>query len=314
MTISAEKILPEPSLTEVADGVFAYLQPDGGWCVSNAGLVVSDGVAALVDTAATEARTRLLREHVTADGRPAPAVLVNTHSHGDHTFGNHLFPEATIFAHAHARNEMDRAGLHLTELWPGVVWGDVRVALPQVTYRDPVTVHVGGLAVELVPVGPAHTTNDTVVWVPERGVLFTGDIVMSGVTPFCPLGSIAGSLRAVDELRRFGATTLVTGHGPVGGPEILDVAERYLRWVRDLAREGVAAGSTPLEVARAADLGPFAELKEPERLVPNLHRAFAEERSTALGEELDIVAMAREMGVIFQEMVTYKGEPLSCCA
>lgn len=314
MAPSRRTIADEPVLREVADGVFAYVQPDGGWCVNNAGLITSGEVSALVDTTATEARSRRLREQVLARGRRAPAMLVNTHSHGDHTFGNYLFPEATVYAHTEARREMQQAGLHLTELWPDVVWGDIEVALPQVTYQSGMTLHVGELAVELLHPGPAHTVNDTVVWVPERRVLFTGDIVMSGVTPFCPLGSITGTLKAIGQLRGLDPVVVVTGHGPVAGPEVLDVAEEYLRWVQDLARQGLRAGLAPKDVAREADLGAFAELLEPARLIPNLHRAYAEERNAAHGEVLDIGAMIKEMGTVFQEMVAYNGGPLACHA
>lgn len=304
----------EPVLDEVADGVFAYIQPDGGWCVNNAGVLASDGAVALVDTAATETRARRLREQVLATTGKAPFAVVNTHSHGDHVFGNFVFDEATVFAHQETRREIDLAGLHLTELWPGVEWGAIELSLPTVTYDEGLTLHVGGLRAELIHIGLAHSTNDTVVWVPERKVLFTGDIVMSGVTPFCPLGSISGSLRAIEQLRELGATTVVTGHGPVGGPEVFDGTEQYLRWVKELAAQGVAAGLTPAEVAREADLGPFAEFLETERLVPNLHRAFAEERFAAHGDSLDMARIIKEMGVIFGEMIEYNGGPLSCHA
>lgn len=304
----------DPTLDEIADGVFAYVQPDGGWCVNNAGMLASGDEVALVDTVATEARARRLREHVLATATRPPSVIVNTHSHGDHTFGNFVFDEATVFAHHETRREMAQTGLHLTELWPDVDWGQLELSLPTATYRDALTLHIGSLRVELIHVGTAHSTNDTVVWLPESKVLFTGDIVMSGVSPFCPLGSITGSLSAIEQFRQLGVTTIVAGHGPVGGPEILDVNERYLRWVQQLAKDGVRAGLTPSEVAREADLGPFAELLEPERLVANLHRAFAEERSLVHGESLDVARMIDEMGTIFTEMVEYNGGPLSCHA
>ncbi|WP_211323093.1 MBL fold metallo-hydrolase [Amycolatopsis palatopharyngis] len=304
----------EPVLEEVADGVFAYVQPDGGWCVNNAGVLVSGKAVALVDTAATEARALRLRKHVLAETGRSPFVVVNTHSHGDHTFGNFVFEQATVFAHQETRREIDQAGLHLTELWPDVEWGNIQLSLPTVTYENGVTLYVGDLRAELIHIGLAHSTNDTVVWVPERKVLFTGDIVMSGVTPFCPLGSVAGSLRAIQQLRELGPTTVVTGHGPVGGPEIFDRTEQYLRWVQVLAKDGVAAGLAPAEVAREADLGQFAELLETERLVPNLHRAFAEERFATHGDSLDMARIIKEMGAIFGEMVEYNGGPLSCHA
>jgi cyclase len=299
----------DATLAEVADGVYAFVQPDGGWCLNNAGLVVGDGGGGvLVDTAATEARARRLREEVLRVTAVPPRTLVNTHFHGDHTFGNHLFPEAVVVAHERTRLDMAAAGLHLTSLWPEVCWGDIELTLPEITYRDALTLHAGGVRVELLHLGPAaHTTNDTAVWLPEQRVLFTGDVVMSGVTPFCVMGSVSGSLAALDRMRRLGPLVVVPGHGPVGGPELLDADEAYFRWLRDLARTGVADGASPLELARAAGPGPFAGLLDAERLVPNLHRAYAEEQGAAPGERLDVPAL-------FQEMTEYHGGLPACGA
>ncbi|APU42558.1 MBL fold metallo-hydrolase [Streptomyces sp. NPDC056254] len=301
-------------LGEVADGVFAYVQPDGSWCVNNAGLIVSGGRSVLVDTAATEARARSLRSAVVAQGRPVPYAVVNTHSHGDHTFGNFVFPEAVVHAHHETRREMAAAGLHLTGLWPEVEWGALEVVLPEVTYRDELTLHVGSVTARLIHLEVAHSTNDTAVWVPERRVLFTGDVVMSGVTPFLPMGSVAGSLRAVARMRALDPAVVVAGHGVVGGIEVLDTTEAYLRWLQELARQGVSAGLTAPEVAREADLGPFAGLLDPERIVPNLYRAFAEERGRAHGGALDMAAVIAEMDTVFEEMAAYRGAPLACHA
>ncbi|MEG8280475.1 MBL fold metallo-hydrolase [Streptomyces sp. AHA2] len=296
-------------LTEVADGVHAFVQPDGGWCLNNAGLVAGDdGRGVLVDTAATEARARRLREEVLRVAGTPPRTLVNTHFHGDHTFGNHLFPEAVVVAHEKTRSDMAAAGLHLTSLWPDVCWGDIQLALPEVTFRDTLTLHAGGVRVELLHMGPAaHTTNDTAVWLPEQRVLFTGDLVMSGVTPFCLMGSVGGSLDALERMRRLDPLVIVPGHGPVGGAEVLDADEAYFHWLRDLARQGVADGASPLELARAAGPGPFGGLLDAERLVPNLHRAYAEERGAAPGEALDVPAL-------FREMTAYHGGLPTCRA
>ena len=106
------------------------------------------------------------------------------------------------------------------------------------TFADTLTLHAGELEVQLIYVGPAHTTNDVVAWIPSRGILFAGDVVMSGVTPFCLQGSISGSLAAVERLRALDANTVVAGHGPVGGPEILDGTESYLRWLSGVAKAG----------------------------------------------------------------------------
>jgi len=286
-------------MAEVSDSVFAYVQPDGGWCVNNAGLVVGGTTAAVIDTVATEQRARRLCEEVTRYAPVPPRMLVNTHHHGDHTFGNWLFgPDITVVAHDLARAEMARSGLALRAVWPDVDWGETHLALPSITFTDRLTLHLGEVELQLIHVGPAHTTNDVVVWLGDRGVLFAGDVVLSGCTPFVHMGSLEGSLRAVARLRALRPRTIVCGHGPVCGPEVLDTTERYLRWVRDLARAGSAAGLSPLETALEADLGEFGALRDPERLVANLARAYRELHGTeALGAHLPSAPAFRDMAI-----------------
>ncbi|MFD3514393.1 MBL fold metallo-hydrolase [Streptomyces sp. NPDC058657] len=295
-------------VTEVADGVHAYVQHRGGWCLNNAGILTDAGHSALVDTAATEDRARALRRTALALCPLPPRAVVNTHFHGDHTYGNFVFPEALTIGHARTRTMTRAAGLHMASLWPDVRWGDIEVAPPQLTFEDRTTLHIGALRAELIHIGPAaHTTDDTIVWLPEQRVLFTGDLAMNGVTPFCAMGSVTGSLRALQRLRALGATTVVPGHGPVGGPEILDANAAYLRWVQQLAEEGTSSGTEPLVLARATRPGPYAGLLDPERLLPNLHRAYAEARGLPEGAPLDIPAL-------FREMTEYHGGPPRCLA
>ncbi|MFC1437651.1 MBL fold metallo-hydrolase [Streptacidiphilus sp. N1-10] len=307
----AEADRPEPAhprLEEVAEGVFAHIQPDGGWCLNNAGILVDEGRAALVDTAATERRTLLLRQALATVAPQEPEVLVNTHHHSDHTFGNSLFgPGTTVVAHERTRQESAEAGLGLQGLWPGVDWGAVSVRLPALTFRDTLTLHLGGLRVELIHVGPAHTTNDTVVWIPDRGVLFTGDVVMSGVTPYALMGSVEGSLRALDQLAELHPRVVVPGHGAVGGPGLIAANRAYFAWIQQLDTEARAAGLTPLQAAKDADLGGFADLLDPERLVSNLHRARLEAEGGVPGAPIDILGS-------FREMVEYHGGLPTCHA
>ncbi|MET9390150.1 MBL fold metallo-hydrolase [Streptomyces sp. NPDC006624] len=284
------------ALRELAEGVHVHEQLPGGWCLNNAGLITAGGRAVLIDTAATRARAQRLRQAVERVVPSGPDAVVNTHFHGDHTFGNDQFtPRATVIAHEQTRSDMAEAGLALCGIWPDVDWGDPQLTLPDTTFVDRLTLRLGELTVELSQVGPAHTASDVVAWVPRRGVLFTGDVAWSGVTPYVLMGSVEGSLRALAELRRLGPRVVVPGHGPAGGPEVLDATEAYLRRLRELAREGRRAGRSVLETARSADLGPFAALVDAERLVGNLHRAYAELDGLAPGERIDVAASLKEM-------------------
>jgi cyclase len=292
---------PDPTVTaghlvEVGDGVVAWMQPDGTWWLNNAGAVTGPDGTLVVDTCATEARTRRFLDALAeaTDGAPL-RYAVNTHEHGDHTYGNSLLPEDTVLIGHPAMREhllrdplLDRGAVH----WAPVPdWGGVTRRVPAVTVGSELTLYLGGRRIDVIhPDGPAHTSGDLVVWLPEERVLFAGDLLFVGLTPLVFGGSVEGALRSLEWLAAFGPDTVVPGHGPVTSaaelPAVLADHERYYRFVLGLASAGRSEGIGPLEVARSADLGPFADWPDAERLVLNLHRAYAE----ADGVPLNMVA------------------------
>lgn len=283
--------VPDPYLQKITDRVHAYIQPDGGWCLNNAGIVVGDEQVLLVDTTATVARTIALRDAVASlTGAPVRA-LVNTHHHGDHTHGNFVFADtARIFGHELCPDEIRAQGNLLEQLWPAVEWGEIELAVPTETFDDDVTLDIDGIEARLVHIPAAHTTNDTVVWLPAQRVLFSGDLIFAGGTPFVLMGSLSGSLAALGMLRALDPSVIVPGHGPVTDTSAIDEAERYLTWLTRTAADAHARGLSPLEAAREADLSEFAHLHNPERLPGNLHRAYAEIDGAAPGAALNLGA------------------------
>jgi cyclase len=303
--------LDPPRVQEVSDGVFAYIQPDGTWFINNTGFLVGTAGVTSVDACSTERRTRAYLEAI-AETSPQPVrTLINTHHHGDHTHGNYLFGGATIVAHDRCRDEVLAASLpYFPGVFQDVDWGDIKVTPPFLTYSDKVTLYSDDLRCEVRYVGmPAHTTNDSVVWLPERSVLFTGDLIFNGGTPFMLMGSITGAIDVLEQvIKPLDPRTIVPGHGEVCGPEAIDDVLGYLRFVLDLARRGKDAGLSPLETARDTDLGQYAGLSDRERIVGNLHRAYADLGDGEQGEKLNFAA------ALF-DMVAYNGgKPLSCLA
>jgi cyclase len=300
-------------LEEVADGLFAYIQSDGSWMINNTGfLVARDGVTA-IDACSTERRTRAFLDTVGGVTRRPVRTLVNTHHHPDHTAGNGLFTGATIVAHDNAREQMRAMGVpHNSGIWQDIEYGELRLALPFLTFADRLTLWADELRCELLYAGQAaHTTNDIVVWIPERSVLFAGDLLFNGGTPFLLSGSVLGAIDVLEQfVRPLGARTIVPGHGPVTGPAVIDEVLGYLYFVKDVAERARAAGLTPLDAARETDLGRYAEWTDTERIVGNLHRAYA-----------DLAGAAEQRGGpvngpnALADMVAYNGgRPLTCLA
>jgi cyclase len=298
-------------ITEVSEGVYAYLQPDGSWYINNTGFLTGGSGVISIDAASTERRTRAYLDAITTVTSKPIRTLVNTHHHGDHTHGNYLMSGATIIGH-----EQCRVGIQGTPMppppgiWSEVDWGHLEPAPPFLTYTEGVTLWSDDLRCDVRYVGtPAHTTNDSIIYIPERSVVFTGDLLFNGGTPFALQGSVSGWIEVLETvLRPLGARTLVPGHGPVCGPEVIDDMLAYLRFVQQLAREAKAAGLLPLEAARAADLREFKDLLDSERIVGNLHRAYLELDGAERGAPVDLIRA-------LSDMVAYNGgRPLSCHA
>jgi len=309
MSGDAAEILDPATTVEVADGVFAFVQPDGSWWINNAGFVAGTDDVVAVDASSTQRRTRALLDAIAATTSAPVRTLVNTHHHGDHTNGNCLFTDAVVLGHRNCRAGVLAQSIGgLEPIFGEVDWGELTIRAPQAVFDDRLDLYVGERPIELRYAGtPAHTTGDVVAWLPEERVLFAGDLVFNGGTPFVLMGSVDGALDALDVLRRLDAATIVPGHGPVCGPEAIDTVESYLRFVQQLAADAVAAGVSVLEAARQTDLGDFAGLHDAERIVGNLHRAMAELTGTPRGGQIDIIAA-------FQDMLTYNGGPLRCLA
>jgi cyclase len=305
--------LPPPELVEVTPGVFAYIQPDGSWMINNTGVIADPGGAyVLVDTTSTEARNRALLEAVEKISPDAPRALVNTHHHGDHTFGNWLMPAQTpIIAHADCREDVLAAGLLASQVLAGPDYGHQEVRPPDVTFTGGMTLHVGERRLELIHLGPAHTRGDVVVWLPDERVLFAGDLAFAGGQPFLAEGSVAGYPEALARIRALEPEVLVPGHGPVQRGEevgrLLDDLDEYAAFVDAVARDAHAAGRTPLEAATAVKDNRFASWQESERLAGNLHRAYSELNGEPLGTRL-------RLDLVWPDMVAFHGGPIGCFA
>jgi cyclase len=296
----------------VADGCHAWLQPDGGWGWSNAGLVVGEGASLLVDT--------LFDLHLTADmlatmapvtaGAPIGTV-VNTHANGDHCYGNQLVSGASIIASSATAEEMhdvpasvllalnDAPG-HVGELFRSFFgafdFRGIEPTLPTRTFDGSLSIDVGGRRVELIELGPAHTRGDTIVHVPDASVVYTGDLLFSGGTPIVWAGPLANWIAACDRITALAPEVVVPGHGPVSTlAEVRDCRE-YLAMVEREATLRHQAGLTAAEAARDIALGPFGDWGEFGRIAVNVENVYRQLDPSH--RAADIVAMFSEMAAI----------------
>jgi len=283
-------------LQEVGDGLYAYLQPDGGWGWSNAGLVVDGDSTLLVDTlfdlALTEQMLRVMREAVPAARRID--TLVNTHANGDHCYGNQLVAGARIIASERTAAEMTElppaAMLALIEQAPqmgelGAFFLDcfgsfdfrgIELALPGATFSGELTLKVGDRELKLIEVGPAHTRGDTLIHAPVERVLFSGDILFSQVHPIVWAGPVSNWIAACERILGLDVEVIVPGHGPLAGLGEVRELKAYFEYLYEHARARHADGMTAPQAARSISLDRWADWGDPERLVVNVANIYAE--------------------------------------
>ena len=281
---------------EIAPGTYAYLQPDGSWGYSNAGLIVGDGEVMLIDTLFSVGLTEEMLATIRSAVPEAAHIdwLVNTHANGDHCYGNQLLTGSRILSSDSVADEVagddpsaiqvllsmaDRfgqAGSYFTRCFGAFDTSDVVVTPPQQTFRGALSVTLAGRTVELIELGPAHSAGDVVVHVPDVDVLFTGDLVFVGSTPIVWEGPLSHWVEACDAMLGLDPRVVVPGHGPITGQSgILDV-RAYLEFVAAQSSLRHDRGMTPWEATLDIDLGTFGGWLNNERLAVNVAMAYHE--------------------------------------
>ncbi len=291
------KIAYTKGLHELGDGLYTYLQPDGGWGWSNAGLITSQGTSLLVDTLFDLGLTRDMLDQMRpiTDQHPIGQAF-NTHGNGDHWFGNELLPDGIpIVASARAIEDMRNVPpsavdtlFNKLDLGPEFDafaartlrkfdFASVTERLPTQAFEVDAVLDVGDRRVRLLQLGPAHTSGDSIAYVPDAHVVFTGDLLFIEGTPMMWAGPVSNWLLACDRILDLNATTIVPGHGPVTDHSGVRDVQRYLTYIRDEARSRFDAGMDEDAAADDIDISDFRDWGDPERIaanVANLYREF----------------------------------------
>jgi cyclase len=284
-------------LHDLGNSVYAYLQPDGTWGWSNAGIVTDGEASLLIDTLFD---LRLTREMLDTMRKSIPAashidMVVNTHANGDHCWGNELVTGAQIIASARTANEMTTAispavvamllkrahelgqlGEFLSHAFGSFDFDNITLTPPTKTFDDELMLKVGDKEVHLIEVGPAHTLGDTLVYIPADRVVFTADILFIGGHPIIWAGPTSNWLRACDRILAMDVETIVPGHGPITDKKGVAEVKGYLEYIYQEARKRYDAGMSDQEAARDINMDRYATWTDGERLAVNVASIYRE--------------------------------------
>ncbi len=270
-------------LIEVAPHAWAVIMsvipPEGGG--PNAGFVLAGDQVLVIDSLISSGFSQQLFGYLRQVTDKSPTYLINTHSHGDHVFGNQVFsPPATIIAHEKVRETLLSQGEVMVKSFAERLSGlvpdiqDTNVIAPHITYRRHMTLHLDGRTVELIHPGVAHTDGDTMVYLPDDKLLYAGDILFNHIFP--PIfGSSTGWITAIEQIEVMDIDTIVPGHGSIATKKELGGLKRCLIelrcQVKDCFNRGLSSEGATKQVAL-----PYLEWPRAERLPLGVQTIYQE--------------------------------------
>ncbi len=268
------------TVERLAEGVYAFIGKDGS---TNSGFIVTEEGVIVIDSQGTRQLAEELKKGI-RDVTPKPVIyVVNTHYHGDHTFGNQYFSEArAIIAHENTRLaliERDKAHKERFKKFFGEesLFG-FNLTPPTLTFTDKLTLWSGGRKLDLIFAGgPAHTDGDIFVYLAAEKILFAGDLLYKGRLPLLSDGDTAGAGSAVVELLNTGAQIYVPGHGPLADKNDAGEYMGYLNDLRAEVKRLMGEGKTLEEVKKEIKLPKYGGyIRYADWLPLNAEKVYAE--------------------------------------
>ena len=310
----------QKGLQDLGNGSYAYLQPDGSWGWSNAGLIVDGDQSLLVDTLFDLHLTKEMLDTMRAAEPKAVSsigTLVNTHHNGDHCFGNELVTGAEIIASTKAAEamaeegpdllanmlkmapDMGDVGAYITKIFGSFDFEGITPTLPTKTFDGSLTRKVGDKTVELIEVGPAHTEGDVIVHVPDDGVVYTGDVLFIKGHPIVWAGPVSNWIAICDRLIDMDVEAIVPGHGPIADKSDVAEVKIYLEYISEEARKRFDAGLTSFEAASEISMDAYDTWSDGERIAVNVATLYREFENSS--EPPNIVDLFTQMAQLAKQ-------------
>ena len=305
-------------MQQVSNSCYAVLNEKNRVCDANSGLI-NRGGGVVIDTQSDLPHAQRMIDLFSQVWPAMPDRVINTHEDADHVWGNQLFEGAEIIAHRSVPDRMRQVAepeesqelLHgvgnllkrivLKALHPGVLaagqqlvedynFDGIELVLPTTLFDTRYELDLDGTEVHLIYVGPCHQVGDTIIHVPQEGVIFAGDVLFRQCTPMGWTGSFEKWFQCLDLMIELEPKVIVPGHGPLCRVEGAIEMKQYLEYVRDESRKCFDDGMPALEAAKRIEFGPYGEWRAPARLYMNVERAYREFRNEPADEPWDTAA------------------------
>jgi len=263
------------TVEEITDGVWVTIHRPGGSHICNLGIIDLGEETLIFDTGLSMESAKDLRKTALELTERIPRIVVNSHLHNDHFWGNCIFHEAKVItsrenvritepiwkktgerlyywakgAIEEARKQLDSESKYEKEyakIFTGYLLGiidtgySLKYETPDITFDGSMSVEGGKRNIEIIEYRNGHSESDCVLHLPEDKIIFTGDLCYIGYHPCLDLGDPINTLNILDQLKVLKAETVVPGHGFVGNPGAFNDMKEYIRTLVELVREIVS--------------------------------------------------------------------------
>jgi cyclase len=267
-------------IVEVRPSIFACLMANE---TANAGFVVTGRGVVVIDTLDRPARGHELAAAIKARTDRPIILVINTHHHYDHVFGNQAF-DAPIVAHrvlpeqlaqAAARDLMPvalaaRLSEHPEDRW---LADELELTYPNVLFENRLTLNLPPVRMILEHLG-GHTPDSCIVDLPDEGVVFSGDLVFEGRVPYLRQAHMEDTLKALRRLQRLGARIVVPGHGDVCDVTYVIFLMEYIESLQGKVKELIDRGWEKADVLDSDQLPGWWTDDRPDLLRANVARIY----------------------------------------
>ena len=277
----ASVLAGEPKTVKVLKNIYTMIGGEG--LDSNTTIITTEEGVIVIDTRPTPTEARKVLEEVRKLSDLPIVYTINTHYHGDHTFGNQVFKDSkTIIAHKNVRETLVKSGQDHLSLFktfglPGM--DEVKVTPPNIVYEKGMEIWLGGYHLQLLYHGKGHTDGDTIIYIDELRTVITGDLVFNKKIPYMADAYIDEWIESLKYIELLKNETVIPGHGAIGGRPTVIAMKHYLLDLKGLVLQQLNDNKSLEETQKAVEpilREKYKDWRKLEWLNGNIERAWLE--------------------------------------
>lgn len=259
-------------LIEVSLGVYAAISYDGSYAMSNSGIIDTGDDVIIFDTFLSIDAAEELKQVAESLTGKRVGYVINSHYHFDHVGGNQVFGQDTkiistkatydifkgintdmvkqyksigpeIITDINSQLSREKESNNIKQLKNQLAYmtsltrEDLEVTLPNLLFKGMLSIHGTENSIELIAFENGHTRSDTVLYIPDKDIMFTGDLVFIGRHPWLGNGNPAYLMETLDKLKQMSIGTLIPGHGSLGCRDDIIMLEEYITTITGIAEK-----------------------------------------------------------------------------